>query len=57
MSHDMFQKLTSTPTTQYNDIKHTTVNYVDDSTSTISSKTIAQLKIYLDNYYYKAGQN
>ena len=36
MSHEMFQKLTSTPTTQYNDIKHTTVNYVDDSTCTIS---------------------
>ena len=51
MSHEMFHKLTSTPTTQYNDIKHTTVNYVDDSTSTISSKTITQLQTYLNNYY------
>ena len=51
MSHEIFHKLTSTPTTQYNDIKHTTVNYVDDSTSTISSKTTTQLQTYLDNYY------
>ena len=51
MSHEIFHKLTSTPTTLYNDIKHTTVNYVDDSTSTISSKTPKQLQTYLDNYY------
>ena len=51
MSHEIFYKLTSTPTTLYNDIKHTTVNYVDDSTSTISSKTPTQLQTYLDDYY------
>ena len=51
MSQDMFQKLTNTPTQQYSDIQHTTVNYVDDSTSTISSKTVTQLQTYLNNYY------
>ena len=46
MSQDMFQKLTNTPTQQYNDIHHIAVNYVDDSTSTISSKTLTQLQTY-----------
>ena len=34
----MFQKLTNTPTQQYNDFP--AHYYVDDSTSTISSKTV-----------------
>ena len=46
-----FHKLTNIHTTQYNDIMHTTVNYVDDSTSIISSKTTTQLQTYIDNYY------
>ena len=51
MSQKIFRILTNTPTIQYTDIEHTTVNYVDDSTSTISSKTIAKLQTYLNNYY------
>ena len=47
----MFQRLTNTPTQQYTDIQHTTVNYVDDSTSTISSKTVTELQAYLNHYY------
>ena len=39
MSQDIYYDLTNTPTPIIKDIKHTTVNYVDDSTSTISSKT------------------
>ena len=45
----MFQKLTNTPTQQYNDFP--AHYYVDDSTSTISSKTVTQLQTYLNNYY------
>ena len=51
MTNDIFYKLTDIHTTQYNDIIHTTVNYVDDSTSIISSKTTTQLQTYIDNYY------
>ena len=51
MSPEIFQNLTNTPTKQYNDIQHTTVNYVDDSTSTITSKNLTQLQTYLHNYY------
>merc|ERR1712115_382540 len=51
MSHEIFDKLMNTQTIQYNDIKNTTVNYVDDSTSIISSKTTTQLQTYIDNYY------
>ena len=51
MSQAIFQKLTNTPIQQYTDIQHTTVNYVDDSISIISSKSITQLQTYLHNYY------
>merc|ERR1712115_347560 len=51
MSNEIFHNLTNTQTTQYNDIIHTTVNYVDDSTSIISPKTTIQLQTYIDNYY------
>merc|ERR1711895_158322 len=51
MLQEMFQRLTNTPTQQYNNIQHATVNYVDDSTRTISSKTITQLQTYFHNYY------
>ena len=51
MTNEIFHKLTNINTTQYNDIIHTTVNYVDDSTSIISSKTTTQLQTYIDNYY------
>ena len=40
----MFQKLTNTPTQQYNDFP--AHYYVDDSTSTISSKTVTLLQSY-----------
>ena len=50
MSHEIFHILTNTHTKKFNDIKHTTVNYNDDSTSTISSKSITDLQTYL-NYY------
>ena len=39
MSQDIYYALTNTPTPTVNDIKHTTINYVDDSTSTISSRS------------------
>merc|ERR1712115_543435 len=51
MTNKIFHNLTNTQTTQYNDITHITVNYVDDSTSKISSKTTTQLQTYIDNYY------
>ena len=51
MTKEIFNKLTNKQTIQNNDIIHTTVNYVDDSTSVISSKTTTQLQTYLDNYY------
>ena len=43
MTNEIFHKLTNTQTTQYNDITHITVNYLDDSTSMISSKRIKKL--------------
>ena len=51
MSQEIFQNLTNTLTKQYNDIQHTTVYYVDDSTSTITSNNLTQLQTYLHNYY------
>merc|ERR1712082_559492 len=51
MTKEIFNKLTNKQTIQNNDIIHTTVNYVDDSTSVISSKTATNLQTYLDNYY------
>ena len=51
MSHDMFHSLTNTQTKTFNDIKHTTINYVDDSTSIISSKSITKLQTYLNHFY------
>ncbi len=51
MSQDIYYNLTNTPTPIIKDIKHTTVNYVDDSTSTISSKTASELQTYLNHFY------
>jgi len=51
MSKDIYYALTNTPTSIVNDIKHTTVNYVDDSTSTISSKSAFDLQTYLNHFY------
>ena len=51
MSHDIYYNLTYTQTIKFNDIKHTTVNYVDYSTSTISSKTVTELQTYLNHFY------
>ena len=51
ISHDIFHSLTNTQTKTFNDIKHTTVNYVDDSTSIISSKSIHELQTYLNHFY------
>ena len=51
MTKEIFHTLTNKQTTQNNDLIHTTVNYVDDSTSVISSKTTTELQTYLDNYY------
>ena len=47
----MFSSLTNTQTIEINDIKHTTVNYVDYSTSIISSKTATELQSYLNPFY------
>ena len=51
MSQDIYYALTNTPTPIVNDIKHTTINYVDDSTSTISSKSASELQTYLSHFY------
>ena len=51
MSQDIYYALTNTQMPIVNDIKHATVNYVDDSTSTISSKTASELQIYLNHFY------
>ena len=51
MSQDIYYALTNTPIPIVNDIKHTTINYVDDSTSTISSKTASELQTYLNHLY------
>ena len=51
MSHDIYYSLTNTPTPVINNIKHTTINYVDDSTSTISSNSAYELQIYLNHFY------
>ena len=51
MSQDIYYALTNTQIPIVNDIKHTTVNYVDDSTSTISSKTASELQTYLNHFY------
>ena len=51
MSQDIYYALTNTPTPIVNNIKHTTVNYVDDSTSTISSKSASDLQTYLNHFY------
>ena len=51
MSQDIYYALTNTPTPVVNDIKHTTINYVDDSTSTISSNSAPELQIYLNHFY------
>ena len=51
MKQEIFHKLTNSQITPHDDIIHTTVNYVDDSTSIISSKTTTQLQTYIDNYY------
>ena len=51
MSYDISYNLTNTPTPIIKNINHTTVNYVDDSTSTISSKSATELQAYLNNFY------
>ena len=51
MSHNMFNSLTNTQIIKFSDIKHTTINYVDDSTSIISSKTVTELQTYLNHFY------
>ena len=51
ISKNIFNILTDTETTQFNGITHTTINYVDNSTSVISSKSSTNLYTYLDNYY------
>ena len=51
MTKEIYTKLTNNQTIQNNKIVHTTVNYVDDSTSVISSQTTTNLQTYLDNYY------
>ena len=43
MSKEILHTLTNTQTTQNNDIIHTTINYVDDSTSVISSRSSTNL--------------
>ena len=51
MSHNMYCSLTNTPSPEINNIKHTTINYVDDSTSIISSNSAHELQIYLNHFY------
>ena len=43
MSQDIYYALTNTQIPIVNNIKHTTVNYVDDSTNTIPYKTSPEL--------------
>ena len=51
MTHNLFYQLTNRQIDKNNDIIHTTINYVDDSTSVNSSKSTTQLQNYIDNYY------
>ena len=46
-----YYALTNTQILIVNDIKYTTVNYVDDSTNTIPYKTSPELQTYLNHFY------
>ena len=46
-----FDFITQTPHQQHNNISHTTVNFVDDSTNVISSHDPQQLTLYLTQFY------
>ena len=51
MYNDWFYMLTKLNRIIYENIAHTTINFVDDSTNIISFKDHSQIKNYLTNYY------
>ena len=51
MTDEIFTKLTGKPIIDTKDIKHSTINFVDDSTNLIMTKDPKILQAYLDNFY------
>ena len=51
MDNELFTKITNEKITQFKNVSHETINFIDDSTSIIAFKETNQIKKYLENYY------
>ena len=51
MNNDIAENITNRKFTQYINIQHKTVNFVDDSTSVISGHNLKHLQDYTTDYY------
>ena len=51
MHTDLFNKITNSPTINYKNVEHVTINFVDDSTNVINFNNHEQIQLYLTNYY------
>ena len=51
MKDEIFTKITGKPLIDTKDIKHSTINFVDDSTNLIMTKDPEMLRTYLNNFY------
>ena len=51
MKDEIFTKITGKPILDTKDIKHSTINFVDNSTNLIMTKDPEMLQTYLNNFY------